>query len=62
MKSKALIDANDTQAIIRRYMSDLGKKGGAKTKEKGHDHFVEIGKLGGRPRKDKIGILTNQAD
>ena len=32
-------------------MSNLGKKGGAKTKQLGHDHFVAIGKKGGRPKK-----------
>ena len=40
------------QEEIKKYLSENGRKGGNKTKEKfGKDHYKEIGKLGGRPRK-----------
>ena len=42
------------EEAIKKYLSDNGKKGGTTTKEKyGLGHFKEIGKLGGRPKKDK---------
>lgn len=39
---------------IKKFLSEIGKKGGSNTKKKhGPNHFKKIGKLGGRPRKKK---------
>lgn len=39
---------------LSEFARQMGKKGGAKVKRKyGKDYYSRIGKLGGRPRKEK---------
>lgn len=40
----------------REYMRELGRKGGAKTREKGKEHFAEIG------RKGALGLMVSRAN
>jgi len=40
------------EEAIKKYLSENGKKGGKTTRAKYDDeHFIRIGKMGGRPRK-----------
>ncbi len=47
-------EEKERKKIIRDFFRSIGKKGGKKTSSRyGHDHFVGIGKMGGRPRKPR---------
>ncbi len=53
MKSKAIQDANDTQAIIRRYMSELGKTTRDRQLKKDPDYYRKIQAIGVKNRNAK---------
>lgn len=43
-----------SKAIVKKYLAGISRKGGETTKKKySHEHFVKIGKMGGRPKKSK---------
>jgi len=43
-----------TNDEVRQYLAELGKRGGSRTSKRKAESCRKNGKLGGRPRKEKV--------